>query len=117
MAQLGVWGRREAEGSLGRYGFAVGNSKVVPKEPVSQATEITVSQKKLATKGTELSQLSAKHVNLTVEVRRVELQSAAGDIVSNDSNSVAKACERLLKRASMTRRYKAFFATPSKTAF
>lgn len=60
-------------------------------------------QKQVAAKSAELLQLSAKHNKLTDELSRVESQNAAGAAVLDDLKSVAKNCERPIKRAKVTR--------------
>lgn len=69
----------------------------------TQATEMMVCQEPLLAEGTELLRLLAMLVELTDELSRVDLQSAAGDTVDGDLKSVAGAYERLVKRAKTAR--------------
>lgn len=69
----------------------------------TQVSEITALQRQLAAKSTNLSQLTAKSVVLTIDVGRLKLHSAAGETVPKELMSDAETRERPAKHAKVTR--------------
>lgn len=68
----------------------------------SQVTKMTAVQELLGAKSAVLSQLSAKRIQLTDELRRVKPQQNAGATVRCDTKLAAGSCESPAKRVEMT---------------
>lgn len=70
---------------------------LVQVEMDTKVTSMTAIRGQLAARCAELSQLAAKHAELTEEFGRFELQSVAGDTASRDLKPVVETCERSAK--------------------
>lgn len=64
-----------------------------------------------------MSQLFAKHGELTNELSRVKLRHAAGATVSNDLKPTTRTCDRPAKCAKMTLQLEESSTTPSTATF
>lgn len=91
--------------------------KAVLEKMDTLTAEIAELQERLVAKGAELSQLSAKHSELTDKLVHVNSQSAAGYNVQDDQKSVAGTVKRFNKRVRVARQRKKWSITPSSTAF
>lgn len=90
--------------------------KSAPGETDSPTAEIAELQEQLTAKSIELPEMLAKNGELASELRRLEVQSAAGGTVSDNGRLVAGSCARPSKRAEVARPCKDSFTTPSTAA-
>lgn len=84
-----------------------------PKKADTLATEIPASQAQLASRSAKVARRSAMLEEVTDELSRLKLLSAADSTISSDSISNEETCKRPARRASVTCRREDIFAKMS----